>query len=236
MLSRTVAASLVVAATLLFPSAAIGEESVTSSWQMDEPAGATVMTDSVGDNDGVIGSQAAYQGLVTTGSYYHWKQRCSACLPVANDRVVKVPDAADGSLEVPDASVTFSLEFRFKTTSNAGNYMQKGQSATRGGQIKVQGPKGNVQCSFKGAGGTRVGTGAGRALNDGQWHVVKCVRTSTQVRQYVDGVLVAIKNGATGPIDNSTPFTVGGKSNCDQQKVTCDYFVGQMDWIAISHG
>ena len=47
--------------------------------------------------------------------------------------------------------------------------MQKGQSTTSGGQLKVQGPKGSVQRLVKGTNGTRVGTGSGKSngLDDG---------------------------------------------------------------------
>ena len=193
------------------------------------------MADTSGHHiNGKINRRAASQGLTRNRSYYHWSARCPACRPVQVARVVRVPD--DSRLEIPDASITFTLEFRFRTTHGYGNYMQKGQSRSRGGQIKVQAPGGNVQCLFKGANGTRVGTGSGMALDDGHWHTVKCVHTATQVKELVDGVRVAVKNGATGPIDNSKPFTVGGKLNCDQIKVTCDYFSGDIDWIKISHG
>lgn len=118
------------------------------------------------------------------------------------------------------------------------NYMHKGQSITSGGQIKVQGPKGSVQRLFKGANATRVGVGSGKSngLDDGQWHVVKCVRMATQVTEYVDGVKVATKNGSTGPANNKGPFTVAGKLHCDRKTVTCDYYSGDIDWIKISHG
>ena len=116
--------------------------------------------------------------------------------------------------------------------------MQKGQSTTSGGQLKVQGPKGSVQRLVKGTNGTRVGTGSGKSngLDDGRWHVVKCVHTATQVIEYVDGVKVASKNGSTGPINNKSPFTIAGKLNCDQKTVTCNYCSGGIDWIKISHG
>lgn len=230
------AAALAAAALTVAPPGAVGATTTVADWQMNDPAGSSVMHDSTGAHDGAIGPNAAAQGLTLNGSYFHWSQRCSACLPVAADRVVKVPDAADGSLDVPDPNVKYTLEFRFRTTSNAGNYMQKGQSATKGGQIKVQGPKGNVQCLFKGANGVRVGTGAGFSTADGQWHTVKCVHTATQVKELVDGVRVAVKNGTTGPIDNASPFTVGGKSSCDQVKVTCDYFVGDIDYVKVISG
>jgi hypothetical protein len=42
--------------------------------------------------------------------------------------------------------------------------------------------------------------------------------------------------GWTGRIENSKPLSIGGKYNCDQQTVTCDYFVGAIDWVRISTG
>lgn len=220
-----------------FTAPAQAASTVAADWEMNDKAGSTVMNDASGNGlDGMISAQAADQGLTLNGSYFHWSTRCPACLPVQSGRVVQVPD--DDRLEIVDASVTYTLEFRFRTTHPYGNYMQKGKSTTKGGQIKVQGPKGSVQCLFKGANGTRVGTGSGKTdgIDDGQWHVVKCVHTATQVLEYVDGVHVATNNGSTGPINNASPFTVGGKLNCDQVKTTCDYYSGDIDWIKVSHG
>jgi hypothetical protein len=208
--------------------------STVASWQMNEAAGATVMQDSSGHHlNGKISAQAASAGLTTGGGSYHWSTRCPACLPAAPERVVQVPD--NNLLDIPDPSLTYTLEFRFKTTHPYGNYMQKGQSTTSGGQIKVQGPKGNVQCLFKGVDG-QVGTGSGPGLDDGAWHTVKCVHTATSVKEYVDTVLVATKNGSTGVINNTSPFTIGGKLNCDQVKTTCDYYSGDIDYVRITTG
>ncbi len=205
---------------------------------MDEVPRATVMHDSTGSHDGTIAPDAASVGLTTNGSYYSWADRCPTCLPVQNSRIVRVPDTADGALDIPDPTMTYTLEFRFRTTKPSGNYMQKGQSTSKGGQIKIQGPKGHVQCLFKGANGVRVGTGSASIapLNDGSWHTVKCIHTATQVLEYVDGLKVATKNGSTGLIDNGAPFTVGGKLNCDQVTITCDYFQGDIAYITVSHG
>ena len=232
MKNRIVLVAAAFAAALGLAPVASASTKVAADWEMNESAGATVMHDSAGSHNGKI-VQPNSQITIGKGTYT-WKNRCPACLPVDKSRVIQVPDSS--ALEIPDASVTYSLEFRFKTTHPFGNYMQKGQSSTRGGQIKVQGPKGKVQCLFKGAKGVRVGTGSGRALDDGSWHTVRCVRTATQVQEFVDGTKVATKNGSTGPISNSSPFTVGGKLGCDQVKVTCDYYSGSMDWIKVSHG
>jgi PKD repeat protein len=210
---------------------------VVADWQLNEGAGATAMVD-VGPNhlDGQIAADAAAHGLTTgvtegVDTFYDWANRCPACEPVEDSRVIQVPD--NDLLDIPDPTTTWSLEFRFRTTRPFGNIMQKGHSSSKGGQVKVQAPAGIVQCLFKGADGTRVGTGSPERLDDGEWHTVECVRTETQVKQFVDGVRVAVKNGSTGAINNNKPFTVGGKIPCDQITITCDYFVGDIDWVTI---
>jgi len=44
---------------------------------------------------------------------------------------------------------------------------------------------------------------------------------------------VRTANGWTGNIANNVPLTIGGKVNCDQYITTCDYFVGDIDWVTI---
>ncbi len=202
-------------------------------WEMNESSGTTVMRDSSGVQPALDGAVNP-SGVVANGEYYHWQQRCPACLPVDTTRIVQVPD--NPRLEIPDPSVTYTLEFRYKTRSSVGNIMQKGQSGTVGGQIKVQLPNGTPQCLFKGANGVRVGTGSRVNLSDGNWHIVKCVHTANRVTEFVDGAQVSYKNGSTGPINNAKPFVVGGKLSCDQGNTTCDYYSGDIDWIRISHG
>ena len=51
---------------------------------------------------------------------------------------------------------------------------------------------------------------------------------------YVDGVERSHLNGDPGTIDNAIPMTVGGKINCDQVEITCDYFSGQIDYVSIT--
>ena len=228
-------ASGLVGLALTVPSLPVAEADapvLVADWQMNDAAGSRVMVDSSSNGlDGQISADAAAEGLTTNGEFYTWSRRCPACLPAALGRVVQVPD--DDRLDISDPNAAYTLEFRFRTTHGYGNYMQKGQSTSKGGQIKVQGPGGTVQCLFKGADGTRVGTGSPTPLDDGQWHTVACVHTATRVVQYVDGVRVAIKNGSTGPINNKQPLTIGGKSNCDQIAITCDYFSGDIDYVKV---
>ena len=53
---------------------------------------------------------------------------------------------------------------------------------------------------------------------------------------YVDGVYRSKKDGTVGTINNTFPMTVGGKIDCDQVDVTCDYFTGQVDYLKITKG
>ena len=211
--------------------------SKVADWEMNEPKGSTVMTDSSGHhlNGRIVASNQITAGVVFNGATgYHWLTRSPTAPPAQPERVIQVPD--NDLLDITDQSVTYTLEFRYRTTHKYGNIMQKGQSTTKGGQIKVQNPGGTPQCLFKGANGVRVGTGSPIALIDGQWHTVRCVKTATRVSEYIDGVLRAHKDGSTGPINNTYPWTVGGKLNCDQIKVTCDYFSGDIDYIRITRG
>lgn len=209
--------------------------SVVADWEMNEPAGAATMVDSSGNgHDGVIGPDAAAEGLTSDGSQYHWSLRCPTCLPVAPDRVITVPDSP--SLDIPDPTVPYTTEFRFKTNKGYGNIMQKGQATTAGGQIKIENPKGFTSCVFLGANGNYVSVRGTTPLNDGLWHTVTCLHTATYVAQTVDGVEVGRKNRRTGPIDNAKPFTIGGKPKCDQVKVTCDYYSGYVDYVKVSRG
>src|SRR5205809_1076758 len=70
-------------------------------------------------------------------------------------------------------------------------------------------------------------------INDGNWHTVRCDRTASRVAMTIDGVGEAYRNGATGTISNTWPVSIGGKVNCDQVKVGCDYYAGDLDQVEI---
>jgi len=82
------------------------------------------------------------------------------------------------------------------------------------------------------AGGSTASSGAVR-VNDGQWHVVRCERTSSGVTMTVDGVVTGRNRNPTGTIANTRPLTIAGKLNCDQLNTTCDYFAGDLDYLKI---
>jgi len=46
-------------------------------------------------------------------------------------------------------------------------------------------------------------------------------------------VVTATLKHATGNISNTWALTIAGKGTCDQVTVTCDYWVGQIDYVQI---
>jgi hypothetical protein len=205
---------------------------VAHTYEMNEAVGATAMHDDGAPTlDGVIGSEVQV-GVVFAGATGYRFPRLAPNTPPAHPaHLVSIPD--DPTLDPGEG--TYSIQIRYRTTNKFGNLIQKGQSATKGGQIKIQLPKGRPSCYYKGSLG-RVGAGAPAPLSDGAWHTLRCTRTPSAVDFYVDGVRVGHKNGASGLIDNALPMTIGGKPNCDQITVTCDYFGGDVDYVHITKG
>lgn len=207
----------------------------TLALELDEAPGATVATDSSGaGNHGSIGSHIRLRG-----GYGTWDRHDpSSTTYYGASHLVMVPDAANGSLD--PGSDNFSVEIRYRSTVKFGNVIQKGQSKDRGGQVKFQQPKGIISCMFKSPTG-QAAVGSKTPLNDGQWHVVRCERTTTQVTMYVDGVYRNRIRKTTGVIDNKKPWTIGGKFDCDTSNPetgadSCDYFAGDIDYVHITKG
>jgi PKD repeat protein len=206
---------------------------VTADYEMNEPPGSTVMTDSSGNGlDGVIDPTGLQTGQTFDGATgYNWIHRSPTAPPPSPERVIQVPD----NINLEPGTQPFTLEIRYRTKEKFGNIIQKGQSASPGGQWKIQNPGGIPSCLFKGSRG-QVGTNSLTPLNDNQWHTLTCVLTTTSLTMYVDGVFRSKKNGTAGTVDNKIPMTVGGKINCDQIEITCDYYSGQIDYVKITKG
>ncbi len=229
------AALLAGSAGLSIPAAATSapQDAVVAQWDMNEPSGATVMTDSgTAGVDGHVGAEVV-TGVTYDGATGYRFARLQPNTPPAHpEHLVTV---ADTPFLDPGNAGFYAIEIRYRTTNKFGNLIQKGQAASKGGQFKIQLPKGRPSCYFKGPLG-RVGTGAQSPINDGQWHVLRCEHTPTSTTFYVDGVRVGRKNGSTGTIDNALPLTIGGKPNCDQVTITCDYFGGDVDYVRVEKG
>jgi hypothetical protein len=183
-------------------------------------------------HDGAIGSH-----LIMNGAYADWDRHLPAeGIYYGYDHLIAVPDAADGSLD--PGTGNFSVEFAFRTKEKWGNLIQKGQAATRGGQVKFQIPGGKLSCMFRTPTGiATTSSGTAKLLNDNLWHTVRCDRTPTSVTMYVDGIRTGRVNHTTGNLDNDIPWTLGGKLNCDTAggatADSCDYYPGDIDYLRL---
>jgi hypothetical protein len=212
----------VLGALFFAPPASAASLTTLALWNMNETSGSTLVDSSGHGINGTIGSEVVKGGGVHTFNYLK----------------PNTPPAHPGHLDTVNSSKLnpgtrdFSITIRAKWTEPFGNMIQKGQSGTAGGYFKWQAPKGIVQCLFRGSSGN-AGVSSKTALNNGAWHVITCTRTATQVQMIVDGKVTATLKHATGNISNSKPLSIAGKTSCDQINVTCDYWVGQMDYVQI---
>lgn len=214
------------------PGTAHAAFSVVVHYEMNEATGSNVMNDSGPNNiDGEMGNQltsATFGGA--TGYRYPFSQPNKT--PPTHERLAVVPH--DNALN-PGAA-DYAIEFRYRTTRSFGNMVQKGQNGTSGGYFKFEQPSGYMTCMFKGGNGQQRAVKSPVATNDGQWHTIRCERTSWGVKLWVDGRLVKQLRGPTGTISNNKPLSIGGKYNCNQTSITCDYFEGDIDYVKIEKG
>lgn len=227
---RPTLAMAAVGALAVITAPSVGATSAVATWEMNESPHSRVMIDRSGHHiNGSVGS-AVQTGVWAAGSKgyrfpFAGRERANP------SRLVVVSDNS----RLDPGTGNYSITWRMRTTKPYGNVIQKGQSATAGGYFKIQAPNGIVQCLFRGAGGSKA-VGSGRKLNDGKWHTLRCTRTSAGVTLTVDGGTGRTAKGPTGRISNSFPLTIGGKISCNQGKVSCDYFVGDIDRLAITSG
>jgi concanavalin A-like lectin/glucanase superfamily protein len=215
--------------------AAPASAAVLADWEMNEPAGATVMQDSSGNHlNGQIGSSVTTGFTVLGATGYHWPFRSPTAPPADPGRLVVVNN---NSLLNPGTG-TYSVTFRYRTNQHFGNMIQKGQAGA-GAYFKIENPNGQINCVFRGRNSSgslvRRAVQEPTATSDNQWHVVTCTRTSTGLTLTVDGKVVATAKGNTGNVSNTRPITIAGKLNCDNIKTTCDYYTGDIDWVKLSN-
>jgi hypothetical protein len=201
-------------------------------WEMDETAGARTMYDDTGHGlNGTIGREVATGTRVSGATAYRFSKLEPDTPPARPRHLVTVPDKS----ALDPGERDYAVMIRLRTTYQFGNIIQKGQATVSGGSFKMQIPNGIVECLYRGAHGTII-VRSTRKLNDGRWHTVGCERLDESVELWVDGSRVARKYGHTGRISNSWPVSIGGKTDCDQVDVGCDYYAGDLDWIQINAG
>ena len=219
------------------PGGTAGEQ-LLALWEMNESSDDTtgVLVDSSGNEfTGTIGNEVI-RGVAIDGAVAHRFTPVSPNLPPANpNRIDQIPHRDQLN---PGAS-DFVVTIRYRTRRNFGNLIQKGQAgyaaAGGSGYWKIEQPYGYAKCLFRGT-NLDVNARSPIRLNDGLWHTVRCALTATSLTMTVDGTYFAHRSVVPHDIANSRPMTIGGKVNCDQIHITCDYFVGDIDYVMIEKG
>jgi hypothetical protein len=222
------ALTLVAVAAVAAP---VDASSVTpvASWSMNESRGARTMVDGTGHGlHGSIGREVGTGTTVSGSTGYRFERLEPDRPPARPGHVVTVPDHR--ALDPGDR--TYVVTVRLRTVYHFGNIVQKGQATSAGGNFKLQIPSGRVECLFRGSRGSRAVFARSR-INDGRWHTVECERGPDGVTLRIDGRTEARAYGWVGTIDNSWPLAIGGKVDCDQVNVGCDYYAGDIDRIDI---
>jgi hypothetical protein len=192
---------------------------VVALWHMDETSG-TTMFDSVGSHNGFLHStQLGLPGFA--GSAYGFNGSSS---------YVDVPSSND--LNPGSANITFTIHLKTSGTPPAPpadwDIFRKGLYTTHGAEWKMEFQEtGQASCGFEGTGGYAELV-AGPAINDGQWHTISCVKTSTAIQVVVDGQAFS-KAATVGSIANNTDVAIGARPGSD-------WYDGQLDEASIQIG
>ncbi len=209
------------------------DPTVEADWQMNESSSATTLADSSGN--GVTGSIGATvdTGVRSGSTTYHRFPPISATAPADPGRLHVVSD--DPGLD--PGSDTFAVTVRFRAGYTGRNMIQKGQSTTVGGMWKIEfeGVTGRARCLFRGPDSDSLVSSDGNTVDDG-WHILRCEHSATGTIMTLDGVRQARSTRSTGPIANNKDLVIGGKGNCDNITTSCDYFVGDLDYVTIERG
>jgi concanavalin A-like lectin/glucanase superfamily protein len=191
-------------------------------WHMDETSGTTMHDSSGAGHDGTLkGSPLPTMRLPGfSGTAFGF----------APTGYVKVP--ADSTFNPGSANVTLTMRVKATKTPASPDWdlIRKGLYTTSGGEYKMEyQPSGQVSCGFKGSSGYYE-LMAGPAVNNGQWHTVQCVKTSSTVKVVVDGAAFS-KSATLGSIapSNTDGVPIGARPGSE-------YFNGSLDEASIQFG
>jgi concanavalin A-like lectin/glucanase superfamily protein len=149
---------------------------------------------------------------------------------------VAVPD--DHSLDPAEKDITLRASVKVGGRSlddDSYDVVRKGYSTTAGGYYKMEIKRkatdptvGELHCLFKGSGDT-VSKVAHPDIVDGNWHTLRCIKTSDSVVARVDGGRSNTTTGSAGSISNSSRVMVGAK----KANPLDDVFDGRMNSVTI---
>lgn len=226
---RAMAAVCCAVVLVLVPAGPASAEAGTTvaMWRMDEPAGARTATDSTGNgHDGAVGSDVRTGVRVDAATVFRFPAVDTRT--VRRQHLVTVPHHP----RLDPGTSDFSVSLRLRTEQPLANIAQKGQSGTAGGYWKIEVAGGQVACHFRSGTGDRLSVRSPLRIDDGRWHAVRCERIGGTVALMLDGERHE-RSGLSGSISNTWPVSIGGKTQCNQAQVGCDYFAGDLDFVRI---
>lgn len=203
-----------------------------TQWEMNEASGAKVMVDRTANKiNGAIGNEvqvgSVREGRTGYGAPYVGNG------PSATVHRGKLVVVNDSRLNPGTGDYVIGATFRHVLTNT--NVVQKGQAGLIGGYVKIESHQGHVVCFFEGSTGVISSVTSPKTYNDNVFHAYRCERKAAfGVRLSVDGVVVGTNAKQPGNISNNQPFVIGGKYQCDQKTVECDYFSGMIDRVAVA--
>jgi len=185
---------------------------VVALWHMDETSG-TTMYDSIAGHNGTLHTiQLGLPGYLNLAYGFN-----------GSSSYASVPTASD--LNPGSADVTYTIHLSTTGTPPPPpadwDLFRKGLYTTTGGEVKMEFQQsGQASCGFKGSAGYSELI-AGPKINDGQWHTVQCVKTSSAIKLVVDGVTYT-QPANVGSINNTASVVVGARPGSDWYKGTLD--------------
>jgi hypothetical protein len=199
-------------------SASSNTATLVASWHMDETSG-TVMHDATSyGHDGTLFSvQLGVLGF--NGTAYGFNGSSS---------YVSVPHASDLNPGSSNLTITMHIKTTSRPATPDWDLIRKGLYTTSGGEFKMEyQPTGQASCGFKGSSnyGELI---TGPAIDDGQWHIVQCIKTASAVKVVIDGQVFS-KTITIGSIANTEAVPIGSR-------VGSEYFKGSLDESSIQIG
>jgi hypothetical protein len=217
---RAITAPIVAAAVLgtaLAQAGVAAGSTVAALWHMDETSGTTMVDSSGHGNNGTLHSvQLGAYGCSVRGYTFN-----------GSSSYVSVPSSA--SLNPGSANITISFCLKTTYLPKSGDYdlVRKGAYPSRDYKVELL-PTGQIQCTFRGSSSDHNATG-GSGLNNGAWHRIKCVKTSSQIKLVIDGTVVKTTSATVGSISNSSALYIGAHPGSD-------WYHGRLDEVSIAIG
>src|SRR5690242_5886953 len=195
---RVIAAAILVATVLGLTLAQAGvaaASTVVALWKMNETSGTTMVDSSGHGHNGTL-HHVALGAAGKFGKAYTFD----------GSSYVSVPDSA--SLDPGSANITISFWLKTTHLPTSGDYdlVRKGAYPSQNYKVELL-QTGQIDCTFTGSSSARDVTG-GSGLNDGAWHKIQCVKTSSQIKVVVDGQATT-EPAPIGSLSNTTAAGIG---------------------------